>query len=63
MNLITKNINIIKHRLIIIGELFSFLWSRKLWWITPIIFILLILMEIILFGQTTGLAAFIYPLF
>lgn len=50
-------------KLSIVGELIVFLWTKKLWWSIPIIIIMLLLMGIILFGQTTGVGPFIYPLF
>jgi len=45
------------------SELIHLLWDHKLWWAIPIIFILLIIFVIIIIGQTTGVGAFIYPLF
>jgi len=47
----------------IIGELFGYLWENKMWWAIPIIFIVLVVMAVLFFAQSTGLAPFIYPFF
>ncbi len=47
----------------IIGELFSFLIKRKKWWLTPIIFILLLVAILIFLAESTAIAPFIYTLF
>jgi hypothetical protein len=46
-----------------LGELFQFLWSRRLWWLIPMVVILLFLGVLIIFGSTTGVGPFIYTLF
>lgn len=51
------------YKLLILKELLQFFWENKLWWIIPIFLIILFLMILVMFGQTTGLAPFIYPLF
>lgn len=45
------------------GELMQFLWQRKLWWMIPFVATLLIVAVLLLVGQTTGVAPFIYTLF
>ncbi|MDO8657398.1 MAG: DUF5989 family protein [Candidatus Levybacteria bacterium] len=50
-------------KLLIVIELFGFLWDHKLWWIIPVIFVMLIITFILIFGQSTGIAPFIYPFF
>jgi len=47
----------------IIGELFQFLWQRKLWWLIPMVLMLVLLGLLIVFTQSTPLAPFIYTLF
>jgi hypothetical protein len=47
----------------IMGELLSFLWERKLWWMMPMIFMLLLFGLLIVFTQGTAVAPFIYTLF
>ena len=45
------------------GELMQFLWQRKLWWMIPFVVTLLLVGVLLLVGQTTGVAPFIYTLF
>jgi hypothetical protein len=47
----------------ITGELFSFLWSRKLWWLLPMVFVLMVFGLLLIFATASGLAPFIYTLF
>ena len=46
----------------ILGELLFFLWQRKLWWLIPIVVMLVILGAMLILGST-GVAPFIYTLF
>lgn len=46
-----------------VAELFGFLWEHKLWWIMPVVLVMLIVAVILIFGQSTGIAPFIYPFF
>lgn len=50
-------------RISIMGELLSFLWERKLWWMMPMVFVLLILGILMVFAQSSAIAPFIYTLF
>jgi hypothetical protein len=47
----------------IAGELLAFLWQRKLWWMIPLVAMLLFFGLIIVVGSTTGVGPFIYTLF
>ncbi|MFH1479063.1 MAG: DUF5989 family protein [Candidatus Omnitrophota bacterium] len=47
----------------IIKELFRFLWERKLWWIIPIVIVLLLFGLLIFFTESSAVAPFIYTLF
>ncbi|MFQ5677617.1 MAG: DUF5989 family protein [bacterium] len=47
----------------ILREFWLFLKVRKKWWLTPIVFILLLLGSLIVFTQGSALAPFIYTLF
>ena len=47
----------------IAGELLRFFWGRKWWWLTPMVFILLVLGVLVVLAQTSALAPFIYALF
>jgi hypothetical protein len=50
-------------RLRILGELLRFLWKRKLWWLTPMIVVLILFAELLVFAQGSAVAPFIYTLF
>ncbi len=50
-------------RLGIIGELFQFIWAQKLYWMIPMIIILVVVIAISLLGQATAVGPFIYTLF
>lgn len=47
----------------IMGELLSFFWERKLWWLIPMICMLLLFGLLIVFTHGTAVAPFIYTLF
>lgn len=44
-------------------ELIEFFWKAKMWFLIPIIIIILLFGFILIFAQTTGIAPFIYTLF
>ena len=50
-------------RLGILGELITFLWQRKRWWLIPMVVILVILGLLFIVAGSSGLAPFIYTLF
>lgn len=45
------------------AELLQFLWERKLWWLYPMILVLLLFGLLMVFAQTSPIAPFIYTLF
>jgi hypothetical protein len=47
----------------IITEMLSFLWHQKLWWMIPIVSVLMLMGLVIVFGTTSGVGPFIYTLF
>jgi hypothetical protein len=47
----------------VVGELLAFLWQRKLWWLIPMMTILLIFALFMAFATTSGLGPLIYTLF
>lgn len=47
----------------VLGEMLVFLWQRKLWWLIPMVLVLLVFGLLLLFAQSTGIAPFIYTLF
>lgn len=50
-------------RLGIMGELLYFLWEQKLWWLIPMVSVLLLLGMLLIFAQSSAIAPFIYTLF
>ena len=50
-------------RLGIIGELIAFLWQRKLWWLIPMILVIVLFGVLLIFAQGSAIAPFIYTLF
>lgn len=50
-------------RLGVLGELLSFLWKRKLYWLIPMMLTLLVFAVIIILGNTGVGSVFIYTLF
>jgi hypothetical protein len=47
----------------IMGELLAFLWERKLWWLIPMVSVLLLLGVLLIFAQSSAIAPFVYTLF
>ncbi len=47
----------------IAGELMGFLWHRKLWWLIPMVFVLLVFGGLMVTAQSSALGPFIYTLF
>lgn len=47
----------------VLGELLSFFWHNKWWWLTPMILVLFIFGGLIVFAQSSAIAPFIYTLF
>lgn len=52
-----------RRRASIMGELMGFLWERKLWWMIPMVSVLLLFGVIMIFAQGSAVAPFIYTLF
>ena len=46
-----------------VGELFSFLWQRKLWWMIPIAVVLTLVGMMLAFAQGSAVGRFLYPVF
>jgi hypothetical protein len=47
----------------IFGELLSFFWRRKLWWLIPMVVALVLFGLILILTQSSVVAPFIYSLF
>lgn len=52
----------IKTRFSIVKRLTVFLWKNKLWWLIPIIIMLIVFFVLMVFVQTSPLGPLIYPL-
>lgn len=50
-------------RLGIVGELFQFLWRRKLYWLIPMVIALAVFALLIMLTSNPGTAPWIYSLF
>jgi len=50
-------------RLGIVGELLTFLWKRKLWWLMPMVVVIILFAVLLIFAQGSAVAPFIYTLF
>ena len=46
-----------------VGQLFSFFWSNKRWWLVPMLATLFLLGVLIVLAQSSAIAPFIYTLF
>lgn len=44
-------------------ELFQFLWSKKKFWLIPVVVVLLLIGFLIVFAGSSALSPFIYTLF
>ena len=55
--------NHFKSRFAIMNELVTFLWVRRMWWMIPMVLVLLGFGLLIIFTQSSALAPFLYPLF
>jgi Family of unknown function (DUF5989) len=53
----------VRLRFYILAELLTFLWQRKLWWLIPMILLLLLFGLLLIFAQSSSVAPFIYTLF
>ena len=45
------------------GQLLNFLWQRKLWWLIPMVAVLLLFGLLLIFASASGVGPFIYTLF
>ena len=45
------------------GQLFSFFWDNKRWWLTPILITLVVFAVLLILAQSSAIAPFIYSFF
>jgi Family of unknown function (DUF5989) len=56
-------IRVAARRFGIAGELFSFLWGNKRWWMVPMFVVLFLFGVLLIVAQSSAIAPFIYTLF
>ena len=47
----------------VVGELLSYLWKQRMWWLVPMVAVLLIFGLLLIFASASGIGPFIYTLF
>lgn len=47
----------------VVGDFLAFLWQRKLWWLIPMVTVLLLFGLLLVFASASGVGPFIYTLF
>ena len=50
-------------RLGVVGELLTFLWRERLWWMIPILIALILVALLVMLGSNPAVAPFVYVLF
>lgn len=50
-------------KFMVVSELMAFLWERKLWWLIPMVIVLIVFGLLLIFTQSSAVAPFIYTLF
>ena len=46
----------------VVGEFLKFMWVRKLWWLIPMVVVLLLFGFLLIFASASGIGPFIYTL-
>jgi hypothetical protein len=52
-----------KSNLGVVGELLAFLWKQKMWWLIPMVALLMVFGLLLVFATASGIGPFIYTLF
>ncbi len=63
MKAITRWFRNASSRLGVAGALLGFFWKRKVYWMIPLVAVLLVLGVLVIFGQSSAISAFIYTIF
>jgi hypothetical protein len=53
----------VRARFAIAAELLSFLWAARLWWLIPMVLVLLVTSVMLILAYSSAIAPFIYTLF
>lgn len=56
-------VRVASRRFGIAGELLSFFWRNKRWWVLPMVIVLLLMGVLLILAQSSVIAPFIYTLF
>jgi hypothetical protein len=60
---VSPHVSQLRSKLAIARELIEFLWAARLWWMIPMVIVLLGLGGLIVLAQSSAIAPFIYTLF
>ena len=52
-----------KSAMLTLRELMGFLWKEKMWWLIPMVVVLLLFGLLMIFATASGVGPFIYTLF
>ena len=58
-----KIVRAASRRVGIAGELLHFMWQRKLWWLMPMVTVLLVVGLFLILAQSSAIGPLIYTLF
>ena len=47
----------------VVGQIFVYLWKNRLWWLMPMVIVLLTVGFLLVFASASGIGPFIYTLF
>lgn len=47
----------------VVGQIFTYLWKNKLWWLIPMVAVLFLFGVLLIFASASGVGPFIYTLF
>lgn len=50
-------------RLGVLGHFFRYLWRERMWWLIPMVVVLVVFGVLIVFSQSSAVTPFIYTLF
>jgi hypothetical protein len=53
----------VRARLLVAGELIGFLWVVRLWWLIPMVLVLLATSVMLILAYSSAIAPFIYAVF
>ena len=57
------NIRRIASRTGVVSRLVQYLWKERMWWLIPMVMVLLLSVGLVFFSQSSAVAPFIYTLF